>query len=335
MIKKVLLIAAFIIFAVSCSKTPTDPNNGNTGDSGIINGGSGTTEPTAISDFLKNHSGRYYVENTDTQYGITTRYIGYRIEDGKIYENVSKNEMNGNKTLSGNKLQIESQGYQSSQYGSDWNPYIEILNFSDNTIQSFYKMIFTKENFATINGYEKITTINGAEKYAGNYYQYTGEAPSITKYYLFTIDDKGNIYSEQKMASQLKCSLNGNILTLEFPQGKYNCLLEANRAIASIFVNNVEQSSIMKKSDLLTPYIGTYSGEGTTLTVNETDAVITSDNLMNPKAILNGSNLIIYEYEYINNTANVKEHKIVFSDDKKTATYTKPDNGGTVTLTIN
>ncbi|MCZ9878956.1 hypothetical protein [Brachyspira hyodysenteriae] len=53
MIKKVLLIAAFIIFAVSCSKTPTNPNNGNTGDSGIINGGSGTTEPTAISDFLK------------------------------------------------------------------------------------------------------------------------------------------------------------------------------------------------------------------------------------------------------------------------------------------
>ena len=52
MIKKVLLIAAFIIFAVSCSKAPTDPtNNGNTGDSGIIEGLE--TPATTVTEFLK------------------------------------------------------------------------------------------------------------------------------------------------------------------------------------------------------------------------------------------------------------------------------------------
>ena len=90
----------------------------------------------------------------------------------------------------------------------------------------------------------------------------------------------------------------------------------------------------MRKSDLLTPYAGTYSEGSITLTVDEANAVITPADLMNPSAILNGNNLTIYDHRYINNTAKVEEHKIVFNGDG-TATYTKPDNGGTVILKKN
>lgn len=342
MIKKVLLIAAALILAISCSKNnPTTPTNngdtgiGNTGGGSIIEEGTGTSSPTTIADFLKKHEGRYYSEEFSEQYGITTRYIYYRIESGKIYEEESKTEIQGNKTISGNKLQIEIQGNQSSQYGSDWNPHIEILNFSDNSIQEFYKMVFTKENFTTLSGYDIVTTISQAGKYAGNYYVYGGDTDTeITKEYLFTIDDKGNIYSVKDYVSKIRCSLNGNVLTLEFPEAKYNFIIEANRAIASILINNIEQTSTMRKSDLLTPYAGTYSEGSITLTVDEANAVITPADLMNPSAILNGNNLTIYDHRYIDNTAKVEEHKIVFNGDG-TATYTKPNGVDTVTLKKN
>ena len=58
MIKKVLLIAAALILAISCSKNnPTTPTNngdtgiGNTGDSGIIEGPE--TPATTVTEFLK------------------------------------------------------------------------------------------------------------------------------------------------------------------------------------------------------------------------------------------------------------------------------------------
>lgn len=329
MIKKVLLIAAALILAISCSKNnPTTPTNngdtgiGNTGGGSIIEEGTGTSSPTTIADFLSKHAGRYYSGTS----------VYYRIEQGKIYEYDEKTEMQYNKTLSGNKLQIEIPGDMSSPNGYDKNDAIEILNFSDGSLELFRKEIFLKESFSLDNQYEKFNTISGLANYEGNYYQYSGSG----RFCLFLIDNQGNIYFlKEQIASMIKeCSLNQNILTITFDGGKYECILEQNRAILSIFQNGVEKSEICKKSDLLTPYIGIYSGEGVTLTVDEANAVITPADLMNPSAILNGNNLTIYDHRYINNTAKVEEHKIVFNADG-TATYTKPDNGGTVILKKN
>ncbi|WP_157150335.1 hypothetical protein [Brachyspira sp. SAP_772] len=329
MMKKVFLITAALILAISCSGSPTDP----TGDGGLIDEGSGTTDPNQISAFLNKYPGRYYVEDADGAI-----YINYRIEGSKIYEGESTTEMQGSKTLSGNKLQVEIPGNTSSQYGSDWNTSMEILNFSDSGIQVFQKLILSKDNFSTISGYQKVTTISGLKKYAGNYYQYQGYndgtgSSTVEKYSIFTIDSSGNIYITNNMASQTRCSLDGDVLTLDFTDGVYKCILQENRAIASTFINNVEYSTTSKKSDLLTPYKGTYTGEAVTLTVDEADAVITSGNLMNPTAILNGKDLIIYDSWRENDVPKKEEHKIVFNDDG-TATYTKPDSTE-VTLTKN
>lgn len=62
MMKKVLLITAALILAISCSGSPTDPND--TGDGGLIDEGSGITDPNQISAFLNNHQGRYYSESS-------------------------------------------------------------------------------------------------------------------------------------------------------------------------------------------------------------------------------------------------------------------------------
>ncbi|MEI0540531.1 hypothetical protein [Brachyspira pulli] len=338
MLKKVLLMIAVMIFAFSCS-SPSDPNNGGTGDTGdgsIIDEGSGTTDQTSISDFLKKYSGRYHSE-VASEYGGMTRYIYYRIEDGKIYEKESQIEMQYKKTLLGNKIQVEIPGDETSIYGSDRNSNIEIFNFYNDKIQIFYKYVFQKENFNIPKGYEIVGTFSQAAQYAGNYYEYEGEEgynEGIKKYNLFIIDESGNIYIEKTPDAQtITCTLKGNVLTLSFGEGSYECILEATRAIISIQQNNQEQSFIYKKSDLLTPYKGTYTGNGVTLTVNEANAEFTPNNLTNPSAILNGNNLVIYEHIIYNDTLTVKEHKIVFSEDKKTATYTYPDTQQKVTLT--
>lgn len=334
MMKKVLLITAALILAISCSGSPTDPND--TGDGGLIDEGSGITDPNQISAFLNNHQGRYYSESSEN--GITSRYIDYRIEGSKIYEEKSTTEMQGSKTLSGNKLQVEIIGNPSASSDYERNSYMTIFNFSDSSIKVFQKLIFSKDNFSGISGYQIIGTFNGLKKYAGNYYQYQSSSGVIEKAYFFTIDSSGNIYFAQDMVNQIKCSVNGDELTLDFTGGAYKCIFQENRAIVSIFENGTEQSVTSKKSDLLTPYVGTYSYNNNeiTLTVSEADAVITSTTitLNNPTAILNGSNLIIYAHTYDNSTLKVEEHKITFSEDKTTADYTKPD-GSKVTLTKN
>lgn len=331
MMKKVLLIAAAFILAISCSKSPTDPNDNNndTGDGGLIDEDSGIKDQTTISDFLNKNQGRYYIEGADGTISVI-----YRIEGGKIYE--SETEMQGNKILSGSKLQVEIPVNLSGTSAYEKNSYIMIFNFSDSGIKVFYKLVFAKDDFSNIDGYQKIGTFSELGQYAGNYYQYDEDssASQIIKYNLFKIDDSGNIYVEQSMASEVNCSLNGEELTLDFTDGVYKCILQANRAIASIFVNNVEQSSMYKKSDLLTPYKGTYTGEGVTLTVSEATASIdTIAGSGNIAAILNGNNLIVYKSWYESSGLKKEEHKITFNEDKTTATYTKPDGTGTVTLT--
>lgn len=339
MIKKVLLIAAALILAISCSKNnPTDPtNNGsvNNGGGSIIDENTGTSNPTSISDFLKKHEGRYYdeYEYQSGNINIIERDIRLRIENGKIYNGNEKteNDMSQAKIiLSGNKLQLEFIGNDSLKENSG----ITLFNFTDNTIQVYAKQILKKENFQIPNGYIEVGTLNGAAAYTGSYYQWYQASSSspMVKSYIFTIDENGKIYAKQSM-KDWKYELNGNILSYYITEEnitlKYTFIMEQDRAINDVIYQNDEEVFMeYKKSDLLTPYVGIYSGENITLTVDEADAIMTP-TLNNYTSILNGNVLTIYEL-----SSTMKEHKIVFNADG-TATYTKPDNGGTVTLTIN
>ena len=339
MLKKVLLMIAVMIFAFSCSKTPTDPNGsgtGNTGDGGIIDGGSGTTSPEAISDFLKKHSGRYYDEYESGN--IIMKDIMLRIENGKMYDGKDKYEMDNSKskiTLSGNKLQMEVTGNDSQQQNSS----IVVFNFVNNGIQMFPKPIYQKENFQVPADFVEIAKINGAEKYTGAYYmwsQETSDSP-IVKSYSLAIDASGTIYVNKNMKEAgATFELNGNILsyTMQVENEnitiKYDLIMEQNRAINDgVYENGKQHFYEYKKSDLLSTYIGIYTGEGITLTVDEADAVMNPE-ILNHTSILNGNVLTIYEVRYETSTT-MKEHKIVFNSDG-TAAYTKPDGAGTVTL---
>lgn len=342
MIKKVLLIAAALILAISCSKNnPTTPTNngdtgiGNTGGGSIIEEGTGTSSPTTIADFLKKHEGRYYdeYEYQSGNINIIERDIRLRIENGKIYNGNEKteNDMSQAKIiLSGNKLQLEFIGNDSLKENSG----ITLFNFTDNTIQVYAKQILKKENFQIPNGYIEVGTLNGAAAYTGSYYQWYQASSSspMVKSYIFTIDENGKIYAKQSM-KDWKYELNGNILSYYITEEnitlKYTFIMEQDRAINDVIYQNDEEVFMeYKKSDLLTPYVGIYSGENITLTVDEADAIMTP-TLNNYTSILNGNVLTIYEL-----SSTMKEHKIVFNADG-TATYTKPDNGGTVILKKN
>ncbi|MCZ9896557.1 hypothetical protein OFP91_00740 [Brachyspira hyodysenteriae] len=348
MIKKVLLIAAFIIFAVSCSKTPTNPNNGNTGDSGIINGGSGTTEPTAISDFLKNHSGRYYYQYDDGSF-----YVREKIENGKIYDMSSSEEdveITGNMILLDNKLQIET-----VKYYEPLNKVIYLYTFNNNGISKSTKNIYEKEPVSSTTGYKQLAKVNGLEKYAGAYYNYYykssgGLPPQPEKNINIIIDNNGYIYaqiSEQIQIQINNITLNGDTLVIKMSQ-------VVPRENGQSYTYNVEQSMIFKnnyaidnnikvngeyqgldeynKSDLLTSYIGDYNstdGSGITLMVKSNKPTLIINSIVYSDGILLGNTLTISAYISSN---NYKKYVIVFSDDKKTATYTDPDTQK-VTLT--
>lgn len=325
MIKKLLLIAVAIL-AVSCSENTEDlANNINTEDGNIIE--YGETNAAAIYDFLKKHSGRYYEEYN--YHNMFVKNIMLRIEDGKLYQ--STNEIQGNKIFSENKFQIETIGNESSTNYYDRNSYIITLNFSDTNIQVFSKKILIKENFhIPASEYKKTITVSEAGKYAGNYYQWESipSNPQPIKKYFLIIDTNGNIYFPDDNAAEGIGNLEGNTLSLTFSQyyTTYNFIIENNKAIMSSYIDNKEIRQELKKSDLLTPYIGTYSADNITLTVNEDKAVIEGVDYI--ESILTGNNLIIYEYS----NDEIKEHKIVFSEDKQTADYTKANNGNTVTL---
>ena len=93
------------------------------------------------------------------------------------------------------------------------------------------------------------------------------------------------------------------------------------------------QSIELKKSDLINDYIGTSysSADGITLKIYQDYVSIIGSIEFNGSAILIGNTMTIFQY--VESSRTYKRHTIVFSDDKQKATYTKPDNGGTVELT--
>lgn len=213
MIKKVLLIAAALILAISCSKNnPTTPTNngdtgiGNTGGGSIIEEGTGTSSPTTIADFLNKHAGTYHnKENSGA---------AIRIENGEIYYdyNMSSYQFIGKKTLSDNKLQIygQNEGY------SDINPYIYIFNFYDDSIKLYNKDVLLKEAFNKPNELVQIKKVAGLSAYEGNYYSFDR---NIQKEYIHAIDKDGYFYGLQEFKdTNPTVQLKGNILEISYQQ---------------------------------------------------------------------------------------------------------------------
>lgn len=338
MIKKLFLITAALILAVSCSKSPTNPNgSGNTGDGGIIDGGSGTSDPTAISEFLKQYTGRYYQE-----YSSGSIYVEYRIENGELYESYNSTPVNGTRTLSGNKLQIESQ----DNYGNDE---ITILNFINDNIYKYYKSIYKKESFSEQSGFIKVgNPISTLSQYSGSYYTSYIYENQEEKYYSLLIGNDGQVYFQNPTDNGIPIynfktvNFANNIISISMSysyQGEsaeitITYLIKDGRLIDSDqYMNGQLQSIELKKSDLINDYIGTSysSADGITLKIYQDYVSIIGSIEFNGSAILIGNTMTIFQY--VESSRTYKRHTIVFSDDKQKATYTKPDNGGTVELT--
>lgn len=308
MIKKILLILSVIVFAVSCSN-PSNPNNGNT-DNGGNNGNGETpggdtsiTDPNKIAEFLKNHEGRYY--NKNNYYNTHLR-----VENEKIYYGDSKTEAVYDKiSLSGNDIRIETKDQ------------ITTYNFNNNIVNEYSQLVCQKEAFSKPQDLVAINTISAAAVYSGNYYILYDDG--IRKEYYFAIGPDGQIYSQNRL-KDFTFTLNGNKLTATGTDGintiKNEYTIENDRLIINQYGylnGELYPTNKLDKSDLLTPYIGTYTATGVTLTVTEADAVISS--IAGTASVLNGKTLIVYESD------GTTEHTIVFTDDKAKATYTKPD----------
>ena len=164
MIKKFLLISAFIIFAVSCS--------GKNDTKEVV------TNPSEISNFLKKYDGRYYHEHEFTNGSYT--HVVFRVENGNMYIGEDKEPMT-NLSLSENSLLIDING--NTQLSNTYNQIYSIIqvNLFDDHIKFSGKNIFDKEDFNIPDeDYIVIKQIKDLGIYAGNYY-------------IPTLDDKGNV----------------------------------------------------------------------------------------------------------------------------------------------
>ncbi|MEI0510143.1 hypothetical protein [Brachyspira intermedia] len=327
MIKKILLIASIIIFAISCS------NNSNNTEQAITN-------PAEISNFLKQYDGRYYHEHEFTNGSYT--HVAFRVENGNMYIGEDKEPVN-DLSLLNNSLEINVNG--NTQLSNTYNQIYSILevNFFDDHIKFSGKNIFDKEDFNIPDeDYIVIKQFKDLGIYAGNYYIPTldDKGNVKTKNYTILIDKSGNIYGYKGMTNVgMTFTLEGNVLKSEHNNNGDKIImsykLEQDRIVYQInFIYGSEYSYELMKSDLFTPYMGTYSAGNITLQVNENNASINTATTGNYySSIINGNNLVISEILFENDTdpIEIKEHKITFSDDKTKATYTKPD-GTTVEL---
>ena len=326
MIKKFLLISALIIFAVSCSeKNETEK---------II------TNSSEISNFLKKYDGRYYHEHEFTNGSYT--HVVFRVENGNMYIGEDKDPTTDLYLLD-NSLEINVNG--NTQLSNTYNQIYSILevNFFNDHIKFSGKNIFDKEDFNIPDeDYIVIKQIKELGIYAGNYYMSTLDSSGNikTKNYTILIDKSGNIYGYKGMTNVgMNFTLEGNTLKSEHNHNGDKIImsykLEKDRIVYQInFIYGKEYSYELMKSDLFTPYLGTYSADDIILEVEENNARISTATGGNyHSCLINGNELTISEISFFNNTdsISVKDHKIIFNDDKTKATYTKLD-GTTVEL---
>ncbi|EKV56131.1 hypothetical protein [Brachyspira hampsonii] len=328
MIKKFLLIisSVMIILIAGCSANSNKEIK---------------TDTAEISNFLKGYDGRYYHEHEFTNGSYT--HVVFRIENGNIYIGEDKNPIT-NLSLSKNSLLMDING--NTQLSNTYNQIYSILevNLFNDHIKFSGKNIFDKEDFNIPDeDYIVINKIKGLEAYTGNYYIPTFDTNGQIKIknYTILIDKEGNIYGYKGMTNVgMTFTLQDNVLKSEHYDNNNEKVmmsyeLEKDRIIYKIdFIYGKEYSYELMKSDLFTPYLGTYSSGDIVLQVEENIATISTMKKGNYHSeIINNNNLTISEILFSNDTAIEKiDHKITFSNDKTTAIYTKPD-GSTVELT--
>ncbi|WP_416487602.1 hypothetical protein [Brachyspira hyodysenteriae] len=330
MIKKLLLIAMFIIFILSCSG-----NNSNQ----IINK-TVITNASEISNFLKRYDGRYYHKHEFTNGSYT--HVAFRIENGNLYIGEDKTPVN-ELYLSGNSLELNVNG--NTQLSNTYNQIYSIIevNLFDDHLKFSGKNIFDKEDFNIPDeDYIVIKQFKELGNYAGNYYipTYDSNGQIKVKNYTILIDKEGNIYGYKGMTNVgMTFTLNGNMLQSEHNDKNNEKVimsyeLEKDRIIYQInFIYGKEYSYELMKSDIFTPYLGTYSSGDIIVKVEENNASINTAKGDYHSSIINGNDLTISEifFENNENPIEIKEHKIIFSDDKTKASYTKTD-GTTIEL---
>lgn len=330
MIKKFLLISAFIIFAVSCSGN----NSNQTASNSII------TNASEISNFLKKYDGRYYHQHEFTNGSYT--HVAFRIENGNMYIGEDKTPAS-ELYLSGNSLELNVNG--NTQLSNTYNQIYSIIevNLFDDHLKFSGKNIFDKEDFNIPDeDYIVIKQFKELGNYAGNYYipTYDSNGQIKVKNYTILIDKEGNIYRYKGMTNVgMTFTLNGNMLQSEHNDKNNEKVimsyeLEKDRIIYQInFIYGKEYSYELMKSDIFTPYLGTYSSGDIIVKVEENNASINTSKGDYHSSIINGNDLTISEifFENNENPIEIKEHKIIFSDDKTKASYIKPD-GTTIEL---
>lgn len=330
MIKKLLLIAIFIIFILSCSG-----NNSNQ-----ISNKSVITNASEISNFLKRYDGRYYHKHEFRNGNYT--HVAFRFENGSIYIGEDKTPVN-ELYLSGNSLEMNING--NTQLSNTYNQIYSIIevNLFDDHIKFSGKNIFYKEDFNIPDkDYIVIKQFKELSDYSGNYYipTYDSNGNIKAKNYTILIDKYGNIYGYKGMTNAaMTFTLNGNVLKSEHNDKNNEKIimsyeLEKDRIIYQInSLYGREYSYELMKSDIFTPYLGTYSSGDITVKVEKNNASINTAKGDYHSSIINGNDLTISEifFENNENPIEIKEHKIIFSDDKTKASYTKTD-GTTIEL---
>lgn len=246
--------------------------------------------------------------------------------------------------LSGNSLELNVNG--NTQLSNTYNQIYSIIevNLFDDHLKFSGKNIFDKEDFNIPDeDYIVIKQFKELGNYAGNYYipTYDSNGQIKVKNYTILIDKEGNIYGYKGMTNVgMTFTLNGNMLQSEHNDKNNEKVimsyeLEKDRIIYQInFIYGKEYSYELMKSDIFTPYLGTYSSGDIIVKVEENNASInTSKGDYHSSIIINGNDLTISEifFENNENPIEIKEHKIIFSDDKTKASYIKPD-GTTIEL---
>lgn len=345
MIKKfpsILLSLLVVLFFISCSASIIDStkplsNEALVGDGDVIEEEKepqATTDTSTINNFLQEHNGVYYAQYEDGS--LDVRYI----IDGNTIYNGYGTLINATRVLLENKLQIYIAGKTTSTVsGYDMNDEMYTFNFGeDGNIYLFANAIFHSNTYSTQQGYNKKIgeIIDELKIYSGNYYYY--DYDDSLKYYIL-IDASGQIYMDDNFGiNYSRASLtNGNVLTITYTQSggttsKQDLYFYNDKLIyGNTWINNELQYEKLIKHDPFSTYVGIYKSQdgNITLTINANKITLSTLSIYDTP-IITGNVLTIYQYSSRNPT---KEHKIVFSDDKTQATYTKPDGGGTIVLT--
>lgn len=333
MAKKIILsalIISIISIWIGCTASITAPNeNEETGDGNLIKPEIAITDEATINNFINQHNGIYYSTYDDGS--LTMRYI---IEGSDIYSGYGT-KIDAIRTLFGSKLQLYIAGKTSGgSAGYERNDEMYTFNFGiDGNIYLFANAIFHKENYSEKNGYTyKIgEPINNLIAETGNYYYY--DYDNTQKYYIL-IDGSGQVYIDENFnITYSKDYFENSILTIIYTQSggtrnKQNLHFYKDKLIfGNTWINDQLQYEKLSRYGLFSPYAGTYKSSDSSITLNVTpiNATITG---VSGTPVMTGNTLIIYQYS---SRYPTKEHKFVFSEDKNSCTYTKPD-GSKITL---